>query len=236
MNLRPNRRNLLELVEDKNRWCRPLTAEEKAKGFLGWHQRGYLPHCDFPGLVQLVTVRLADSMPASRRHEWEHLLEIEDVREKRTKLEDYLDRGIGACHLRNPNVAKLAVDSLLGFHGTDCQVHAWCVMPNHFHMLLKIEDVPLSKIMQRWKSFVASEANAILRRHGRFWEPEYWDTFMRDDAQEKRAVRYIENNPIKARICRCSDAYAFSSAQFRDAHRRLQIIGNRSGAQSSSSA
>jgi len=31
-------------------------------------------------------------MPASRRGEWEHLLGIEDVREKRTKLEEYLDR------------------------------------------------------------------------------------------------------------------------------------------------
>jgi len=37
-------------------------------------------------------------MPASSRGEWEHLLKIEDDREKRTKLEEYLDRGIGECH------------------------------------------------------------------------------------------------------------------------------------------
>jgi len=94
MTPRTKREYLRELVADKNRWSgRKLTDEEHALGFLGWHERGYLPHCDFPGLVQFVTFRLADSMPASRRGEWEHLLKIEDVRERRTKLEDYLDRG-----------------------------------------------------------------------------------------------------------------------------------------------
>jgi hypothetical protein len=34
-----------------------------------------------------------------------------------------------------------------------------------------------------------------------FWQREYWDTFMRDEAQEKTAVRYVENNPVKATLC-----------------------------------
>src|SRR5438093_758148 len=45
--------------------------------FLGWHARGYLPHCDKPGLIQFVTFRLADAMPAERRHEWQALDTIE---------------------------------------------------------------------------------------------------------------------------------------------------------------
>src|SRR5882757_2709222 len=109
------REYLRDLVVAKNQWSRPLTDEERALGFLGWHERGYLPHCDFPGLVQFVTFRLADSMPASRRGEWEHLLGIEDVREKRTRLEEYLDRGMGECHLRDPRIAKIAEDALLHF-------------------------------------------------------------------------------------------------------------------------
>ena len=108
------REYLRRLVEEKNRWSdRQLTDEERAIGFLGWHERGYLPHCDFPGLVQFVTFRLADSMPISRRTEWEHLLKIEDDHEKRTKLEEYLDRGVGECHLRDPRIAKLAEAALL---------------------------------------------------------------------------------------------------------------------------
>ena len=48
MQPRPKREYLRELVEEKNRWSRPLTDEEKALGFLGWHERGYLPVAIFP--------------------------------------------------------------------------------------------------------------------------------------------------------------------------------------------
>jgi hypothetical protein len=71
------REYLKHLVSGKAAAFRPLTLEEKALGFLGWHERGYLPHCDYPGLVQFVTFRLADSMPASRRAEWKHLLDLD---------------------------------------------------------------------------------------------------------------------------------------------------------------
>ena len=30
----------------------------------GWYHRGYLPHCDQPGLLQAITYHLADSLPA----------------------------------------------------------------------------------------------------------------------------------------------------------------------------
>lgn len=70
------RKHLRQLVAGKNEWSEPLSEDAKAKGFKGWHERGYLPHCDKPGLTQLVTFRLWDSMPASRRSEWEHLLAI----------------------------------------------------------------------------------------------------------------------------------------------------------------
>src|SRR5258708_7677849 len=82
---RTKREYLRQLVDAKNQTFRPLTDGEKTLGFLGWHERGYLPHCDYPGLIQFVTFRLGDSMPDSRRSEWEHLLQIEEVREKRTK-------------------------------------------------------------------------------------------------------------------------------------------------------
>src|SRR5256885_14463302 len=83
--------------------------------FRGWHARGYLPHCDKPGLIQLVTFRLADAMPAARRNEWEPLLAIKEERERRTKLEAYLDRGYGACYLKRVDTAALVEEALLCF-------------------------------------------------------------------------------------------------------------------------
>lgn len=246
MHPKPKREYLHELVAEKNRWSdRQLTDEERALGFLGWHERGYLPHCDFPGLVQFVTFRLADSMPESRRGEWEHLLKIENDREKRTKLEEYLDRGVGECHLRDPRVAKLAEDAILHFHNKRYELLAWCVMPNHVHVLVDVRMTPLWKIIQNWKVRVAREAGKTLRLERRaparlvvsqnvnepsrcsafrsFWQREYWDTFMRDEAQEKTAIRYIENNPVKAKLCVTREHWPFSSARFRDEYARLVI-------------
>ncbi|MSU58666.1 MAG: hypothetical protein EXS35_10900 [Pedosphaera sp.] len=159
MHPKTKREYLSELVAEKNRWSgRQLTDEERAVGFLGWHERGYLPHCDFPGLVQFVTFRLADSMPASRRGEWEHLLKIDDVRERRTKLEEYLDRGVGECHLRDPRIAQLAEDALLYFHNDRYEMLAWCVMPNHVHVLVHVWQAPLWKMVQNWKVRIENQS------------------------------------------------------------------------------
>jgi putative transposase len=230
------------LVAEKNRWHRPLTDKDKALGFLGWHERGYLPHCDFPGLVQFVTIRLADSMPVSRRGEWEHQLKIEDDRVKRTKLEEYLDRGIGECHLRDPSVAKITENALLHFHIERYELLAWCVMPNHVHVLVHVWQTPLWKMVQSWKHFVQTQANRLLaerrlparrgveinstkpdRRPVLQWQREYWDTSMRDAAQQRTAIRYIENNPVNAKLCISKEKWPFTSAKFRDEFARLVI-------------
>jgi hypothetical protein len=60
------------------------------------------------------------------------------------------------------------------------------------------------------------------------WEREYWDTFMHDEAQERKAIRYIDNNPLKAKLCRMPEDWSFSSAQFRDDYCRL-TLSNRGG-------
>lgn len=210
------REYLRTLVAEKKRYHEALSDEDKAQGFLGWHERGYLPHCDKPGLIQFITFRLADSLPANRREEWAHLLAIEDEREKRRKLEEYLDRGFGECHLRNARVAEFIEQALAHHHERRFQLLAWVVMPNHVHVLVQVWQVPLSRIVQNWKSIIAVEANRILNRAGRFWQPEYWDRFMRDEEQIGKAARYIENNPVKAHLCREPQDWAFSSARFRN--------------------
>jgi REP element-mobilizing transposase RayT len=222
--LQTKQKYLRELVYEKNRWDEPLSEEDKATGFLGWHERGYLPHCDKPGLIQFVTFRLEDSMPIAKRGEWEHLLSIEDSKEKRTKLEEYLDRSAGECYLKAECIAKIAEDALLHFHHKEYELLAWCVMPNHIHVLVHVWDTPLCRMIQRWKRYSSSKALKVLRSERQtFWQRDYWDTFMRDVEQERAAIRYIENNPLKARLCKSSREWLFSSARFRDEYHRLAI-------------
>lgn len=161
----------------------------------------------------MVTYRLHDSMPASRRHEWEALLAIEDEREKRIQIESYLDRGYGSCYLRQPQIARLVEETLLHFDGERCRLLAWAIMPNHVHALVEVWEIPLAKLIKSWKAFSARNANELLNRTGSFWQPDYWDRFIRDEKHLQRAIRYIENNPVKAGLAQCAEEWAFSSAR-----------------------
>src|SRR5207247_9801775 len=94
-----------QLIEAKRQWHYQVSPQDEAKGFRGWHSRGYLPHFDAPVTQQFLTWRLADSLPALRRGEWQHLLRIKDEREKQIQWESYLDKCRCCCVLRCSDVS-----------------------------------------------------------------------------------------------------------------------------------
>ena len=212
----PHNPGVRDLVAGKRRWSAPPSQEQTRRGFRGWHERGYLPHRDEPGLIQFVTFRLADGFPEALRSEWAHLWAIEDDRDRRTQLEAYLDLGRGACCLRRAEVAKLMEDTLRFFHRQRYDLRAWVVMPNHVHVLFKVDATPMSEIVGNWKKYTAHEVNKLLGRGGELWQADYWDAFMRDSAHERQTIRYIENNPVKARLVLDPKVWAWSSARLRD--------------------
>jgi putative DNA methylase len=215
------KRDVRQLIRDKRAWTEPLSADEEKPGFRGWHSRGYLPHFDAPGLRQMITYRLADAMPVSRRHEWLELLSIEGEREQRIKIETYLDAGHGECHLRQPKIVALVQENLLHFDGMSYRLLAWTVMPNHVHALIEMMQTPLSEILHGWKSYTGKAANRLLGRTGDFWQPEYFDRYIRDEEHFGKAVRYIENNPVKAGLTKLPEEWLFGSAHFR----KVQLVG-----------
>lgn len=207
---------IYQFVRDKRAWEGPRepaeAAIEEAIGSKGWYTRGYLPHFDKPGTIQMVTFRLADAMPAALRHEWEALLALEDERERRTKLEAYLDGGRGECCLRDERVAAVVEEVFLRFDGQRYRIPAWVVMPNHVHLLFELWDLPMGELLKAWKGTSANAANRVLGRKGTFWQEEYWDRYMRDEAHFRKAKHYIEWNPIKAGLVRTPEEWAFGSA------------------------
>ena len=52
-------------------------------------------------------------------------------------------------------------------------------------------------------------------RKGAFWEDDYFDRFIRDGDHLWRVIRYIESNPVKARLVPCAADWLWSSARFR---------------------
>lgn len=115
------------------------------------------------------------------------------------RVETYLDAGHGACWLRQPGIAQLVADAVRFFDGQRYQLHAWCVMPNHVHVILApAAGHTLASVLHSWKSFTAKAANRQLGRTGAFWQEEYYDHLIRNADDYAHAVRYLTENPVKA--------------------------------------
>jgi putative transposase len=180
----------------------------------GWRSRGYLPHFDAAGLVQHLVFRLADSLPAGTE------VTAFSPAARAEAIDAALDRGYGRGDLAIPEIANLVQSALLEFEGRRYALIAWCVMPNHVHVLAEIHaGNRLDRLVHSWKSYTAKAANRILERHGAFWAPEYFDRYIRDDGHLAATRAYIEGNPVKAGLCRDASDWTFSSASMRSGGR-----------------
>ncbi len=173
----------------------------------GWHSRGYLPHFDHPGLVQFVTFRLYDAVPGDLIDRWKEelgwneALKADDpaVIELRERIDRYEDEGRGSCYLGDGRIARLVRDTLCHFDGRRYRLVAWCIMPNHVHVVIEtVVGHSLSDVVHSWKSFTSSVANRMLRRSGAFWMADYYDRFIRNASHLASVRHYIAENPVKA--------------------------------------
>ena len=183
----------------------------------GWYHRGYLPHYDPGSITQFITCRLYDSLPQTVLRRLEAELEcrpVENIQRKKLILIDkFLDIGYGQCFLGQEEIATVVRDSMLTFHGERYELISWVIMPNHIHVLLRpFDGFALEKIIHSFKSFTSLKANRILGRTGTFWMREYFDRYIRDSDHFEKAIRYIENNPVKAGLCKTPEDWRFSSA------------------------
>jgi REP element-mobilizing transposase RayT len=209
-----------------------IPAEAPQPHRSGVHSRGYLPHVKREGASYFVTFRLDDSLPkevllqfqAERAERLRRLLaatdsppwETEDTinRDHRRQVERYLDRGVGACWLRRPDLADLVANALRHFDGQRYLLSAWVVMPNHVHAVLwPRPNHLLGDILRSWKGYTAHEANQRLQRMGQpFWQPESYDHWIRSDDEKARVCRYVVNNPVSAGLCAAPEDWRWSSA------------------------
>jgi putative transposase len=170
----------------------------------GWRSRGYLPHCDATGLIQHIVFGLADALPKSA------------APPSAMHGDQLLDAGYGECLLRRSECAAIVEHTLLHADSERYRLLAWCVMPNHVHVVVEqFEGTPLDAVVQAWKSTSAHRINHLLARKGRLWRREYFDRFMRDDDHLAATIDYVENNPVAAKLATDACAWNWSSARLR---------------------
>jgi REP element-mobilizing transposase RayT len=106
--------------------------------------------------------------------------------------------------------------AFLGFVAYACEVdglvcHAFCLMTNHYHLLLETPEANLAKAMHRINCLYANRFNRVYQTEGHVFERPYRSWVVRDDRRGMVSVRYIVRNPIAAGLCQAPEHWKWSS-------------------------
>ncbi len=92
------------------------------------------------------------------------------------------------------------------------RIAGFCLMPNHFHLVLwPRADGDLSRWMQR---LLTAQVRRHHRRHGtegRLWQGRFKAFPIHKDAHLLTVLRYVEGNPVRARLVKRAEAWRWSS-------------------------
>jgi putative transposase len=176
--------------------------------------RRRLPHWCPEGAPLFLTWRLFGTLP-------HQTLEVEQVGNLLTEGQRFAaqDRRLdgaasGPRWLEQPRVAACVAEALLLGERVwkKYDLWAWVIMANHVHVLLTPHE-EMKKVTRAIKSYSARKANQILERTGEpFWQDESYDHWIRKDGEMNRIIRYIEWNPVKARLVERIEDWPWSSA------------------------
>jgi len=90
-------------------------------------------------------------------------------------------------------------------------VHVFCLMTNHYHLLIETKQRNLSKAIQFLNDKYTKYFNKKYSRSGHLWQGRYKSYPLFDDAHFWIVAKYIERNPIKANMVRNVKDYKYQS-------------------------
>ena len=91
------------------------------------------------------------------------------------------------------------------------QLYAFCLMGNHVHLLLKIQDEGLETVFKRIGGRYVYYYNAKYQRVGPLFQGRFKSEPVEEDTYFITVLRYIHQNPVKAGLCKKVEDYAYSS-------------------------
>jgi REP element-mobilizing transposase RayT len=91
------------------------------------------------------------------------------------------------------------------------EVHAFCLMPNHYHMLVQTPRAELSRWMRHVNGDYVRRFNVRHRRVGHLWQGRYKAILVEEGSYLRECSRYIHLNPNRAKITRPAERYRWSS-------------------------
>jgi REP element-mobilizing transposase RayT len=90
-------------------------------------------------------------------------------------------------------------------------IHNYCLMSNHYHLLIEITQENLSKYMRQLNMNYAIYFNKKYKRTGHLWQGRFKSWYVTDEAYLYTLMLYIEQNPLKANMVKDLETYPYSS-------------------------
>src|SRR3989339_2206573 len=87
-----------------------------------------------------------------------------------------------------------------GVKEVGCKCYGWALMPNHFHLLIRMNNRPLSDLMRKLLTGYAIYFNRRYKRSGYLYQNRYKSVLCQEDAYLLELVRYIHLNPLRAEL------------------------------------
>jgi putative transposase len=106
------------------------------------------------------------------------------------------------------------------------EVFAYCLMPNHVHLVVVPREPPaMHRALRAVHSQYAQRVNRITGRIGHLWQGRYFSSPL-DSNYFLNAVRYVELNPVRARLVTRAEDYPWSSAAAHCGHRDDKLLAS----------
>ena len=91
------------------------------------------------------------------------------------------------------------------------RIAAYCLMPNHYHMLVQTPDANISRSMRHINGVYTQRYNNRHRCNGQLFRGRFKSILIDTDSYLLQVVRYIHRNPLRAGLSQTLDAYKWSS-------------------------
>lgn len=178
------------------------------------------PHYQFDDSIVFITWRLAFTLPAYiialfrelSKHPEQAEHDAERLRQDNAYLyQKFLDYDLALASYQNPgfslnepNIAELIKASFHSQDGLKYELHAYVLMSNHVHLLIRAltdadgKHYHISDIVQSLKRYTATQINRYLHRAGTVWDDFYFDRIIRNQKNYFNVVNYILRNPVTA--------------------------------------
>lgn len=93
----------------------------------------------------------------------------------------------------------------------DHKLYGYCLMPNHFHLLIETREIPISKIMSSLLTSYTMYFNKKYKRSGHLFQDRFRSLICEKENYFLTIARYIHLNPVKAGLVKNPEDYFWSS-------------------------